>query len=154
MKNKLFKIIFFSITFLFLFSFNLRVNASVIGSTNVVEVAVLDEDYAQKKNQENEQNQACQNILGDPNNCNKECPAYWIQWCLNLMKYIAVIALFVFVISDFVNALVQNDKDALKKAGEKALKRFIYCVIIFFVPLIVQTILGWFGIYGTCGIGG
>ena len=50
MKNKLFKIIFFSITFLFLFSFNLRVNASVIGSTNVVEVAVLDEDYAQKKN--------------------------------------------------------------------------------------------------------
>ena len=66
------------------------------------------------------------------------------------MKYVAIIALLVLVISDFLKALVENDKDALKKAGTKALKRFIYCVILFFVPTIVEIIMNWFGVYSNC----
>ena len=46
-----------------------------------------------------------------------------------------------------------NDKDALKKAGSRALKRFIYCVLLFFLPTIVSLIMTMFGAYGTCGIG-
>ncbi len=93
----------------------------------------------------------CDSIFGDPG-CDK-CPAYWIQWILNLMKYIAIIALLVFVIVDFIKALVQNDKDAIKKAGMSAAKRFIYCVLIFFLPIIVEFFMSLLGAYGTCGIG-
>ena len=46
-----------------------------------------------------------------------------------------------------------NDKDSLKKAGTTSIKRFIYCVLIFFVPLIVKLIMSLMGIYGSCGIG-
>ena len=89
--------------------------------------------------------------FGDPNI--ETDPAYWIQWVLNLMKYMAIIALLVLVISDFFKAIVENDKDALKKAGNKALKRFIYCVLLFFLPTIISLIMTMFGAYGTCGIG-
>lgn len=93
----------------------------------------------------------CDSIFGDPG-CDK-CPAYWMQWILNLMKYIAIIALLVLVVVDFLKAMVQNDKDAIKKAGMNAAKRFIFCVLIFFLPIIVEFIMSLFGAYGTCGIG-
>ena len=76
-----------------------------------------------------------------------------MQWILNVMKYIAIVALLALVTMDFFKALVSNDKDALKKAGSTAAKRFIYCVMIFFLPIIVDLIMSLFGAYGTCGIG-
>lgn len=91
-------------------------------------------------------------LLGDVNV--DTSPAYWLNWILNLMKYIAIIALLVLVTMDFLTALVQNDKDALKKAGTKAIKRFVYCVILFFVPNIVNFLLNLFGISGGCNIEG
>ncbi len=93
----------------------------------------------------------CYTLLGDYDDYHY--PAYWVKWILNLMKYIAIIALLVLVIMDFLNAMVQNDKDALKKAGTKAIKRFIYCVILFFVPTIVTVITDLFGISG-CDVRG
>lgn len=141
-KNKLTKICFLSVTFLFLFLININVRASVLEKINVkndlVRVVVSAE------------NEKCP-AFGDPNI--ETDPAYWIQWILNLMKYMAIIALLVLVISDFLKALVENDKDALKKAGSKALKRFIYCVLLFFLPTIISLIMTMFGAYGTCGIG-
>ena len=48
MKNKFSKIIFFSITFLFLFLFNSGVNASVIESKNIIEVSSIKSDFVNK----------------------------------------------------------------------------------------------------------
>ena len=141
-KNKFMKICFLSVTFLFLFLINMNVRASVLEKIDVKNDLVRAVVSAE--------NQNCP-AFGDPSN--KNAPAYWLQWTLNLMKYIAIVALLVLVISDFLKALVENDKDALKKAGSKALKRFIYCVLLFFVPTIVEIIMNWFGVYGTCGIG-
>lgn len=93
----------------------------------------------------------CDSIFGDKTDF--QDPAYWIQWCLNLIKYLAIGALLLLTTMDFFKALVQNDKDALKKAGVTAAKRFIYCVLIFFLPIIVDFIMSLFGAYGTCGIG-
>lgn len=138
-KNKLKKLCFLSVTFLFLFLVNINVRSSVLEKINVkndlVRVVVSGE-------------LTCESLLGDPTN--SKYPAYWFQWILNLMKYVAIIALLVLVISDFFKAIVENDKDALKKAGTKALKRFIYCVILFFVPTIVEIIMNWFGVYSNC----
>ncbi len=141
-KNKLTKICFLSVTFLFLFLININVRASVLEKINVKNDLVRVIVSAENEN--------CP-AFGDPNI--ETDPAYWIQWILNLMKYMAIIALLVLVISDFLKALVENDKDALKKAGSKALKRFIYCVLLFFLPTIISLIMTMFGAYGTCGIG-
>ena len=115
MKKGIKKILFLSITFLFLFSFSLNVNASVIENdfTRNIVVAAGDKCPA----------------LGDPTN--SQYPAYWLQEILNIMRYVAIVALLVLV----------------------TIKRFIYCVILFFVPIIVNFIMNLFGVYGSCGIG-
>ena len=141
-KNKLTKICFLSVTFLFLFLININVRASVLEKINVKNDLVRVVVSAENEN--------CP-AFGDPNI--ETDPAYWIQWILNLLKYMAIIALLVLVISDFFKAIVENDKDALKKAGSRALKRFIYCVLLFFLPTIISLIMTMFVAYGTCGIG-
>lgn len=92
----------------------------------------------------------CQAILGDPEDV--DCPAYWLRWVLDVMKYIAIAALIALSMVDFIKATVSNDKDALKKAGVTATKRFFFAVILFFLPIIIDYIMSLFGAYGTCGI--
>ncbi len=152
MKKRLKKILFFSITFLFLFSFSLNVNASVIENNNIVVTSSVKNDFTRNISVADKR-EACENLLGDPDKCDKKCPAYWIQWVLDTMKYIAIVALLLLVTMDFLKAVASNDKDALKKAGTTSIKRFIYCVLIFFVPLFVKLIMNIMGIYGSCGIG-
>lgn len=93
----------------------------------------------------------CQTIFGDPTDI--DCPAYWIQWILNIMKYIAIAALLVLSIFDFIKALISNDNDAMKKAITTTAKRFVFCVIIFFLPILVDFLMELFGASGTCGMG-
>ena len=152
MKKGIKKILFLSITFLFLFSFSLDVNASVIENNNIVVISSIKNDFTRNISVA-EKKDTCEKILGDPEHCDEKCPAYWIQWILDTMKYIAIVALLLLVTVDFLKAVVNNDKDALKKAGTTSIKRFIYCVLIFFVPLIVKLIMNLMGIYGSCGIG-
>lgn len=137
MKKRFKKILFFGITFLFLFSFSLNVNASVIENDFTRNIAVAAGDNCP--------------ALGNPED--SQYPAFWLQEALNIMRYIAIVALLVLVTIDFVKAVASNDKDALKKAGSTAIKRFIYCVLLFFVPIIVKIIMTMFGAYGSCGIG-
>ena len=140
-KNTLMKLSFFSVTFLFLFLVAANVKANSLDTINIKNNLVGGITPAEL---------TCESLLGDPNNCGGECPAFWFQWVLNVMKYIAIVALLVLVTVDFLKALVQDDKDALKKAGKTALKRFIYCVLLFFVPIIVEIVMKWFGVYGNC----
>ncbi len=126
-------------TFLFCFLINYRiVNASEVSAnmkTPLVTIQAAEEN-------------ACSSLLGDPDQ--KEYPAYWLQYAFNIIKYLAIAALLIFSTMDFFKAMVENDKEALKKAGQKTAKRFIYCVIIFFLPNIIELIMEWFGAYGTC----
>ncbi len=92
----------------------------------------------------------CKALLGDPEDANY--PAYWIQYSLNIMRYAAIIALLGFSTADFIKAIVAQDNDALQKAIQKTVKRAIYAVILFFVPMIVSFIMNLFGVYGTCYI--
>lgn len=93
----------------------------------------------------------CDSLFGDKDD--QEAPAYWMQFILNIMKYAAIVALLAFVTLDFFKAIVADDKDALKKALNKAIKRFIYCIMLFFLPNIVALLMELIGAYGTCGLG-
>ncbi len=139
------KFLFLCFTFLFFFSFNIKdVNAVSYRNDELIEIMTV-KNYGIMPMENN-----CESYLGDPDI--DSTPAYWLQRILDIMKYAAIIALFVFVTLDFMKAIVANDKDAIKKAGSKAIKRFIYCVLIFFLPIIVELLMELFGIYGTCNI--
>lgn len=138
------KIIFLVITFMFAFLFSFSVNASIIDNCSISLGSDILKDVTPIVGD-------CTYLLGEFSN--EEAPAYWIAWALDIMKYIAVIALLVFVTLDFLKAIASNDKDALKKAGTNAIRRFIYCVIIFFIPNIVEIIMELFGIAGYCLVG-
>ena len=88
MKKGIKKILFLSITFLFLFSFSLNVNASVIENNNIVVISSIKNDFTRNIRMAEKKN-TCEKILGDPENCDGKCPAYWIQWFLDTMQYIA-----------------------------------------------------------------
>jgi K+-transporting ATPase A subunit len=92
----------------------------------------------------------CSGYLGSPSNPKET--AYWIQVALNVMRYIAIILLIVMSSFDYIKAVVAQDNDALKKANMTFIKRLAFCVIIFFVPVVVKFIMGFLGAYDTCGI--
>lgn len=146
MKIGIRKMLFVCITFLTFFSFNFKVNANTITNNNVVITSNIKSELNR-----NISVMDCTSYLGSPDNVDH--PAYWLQKILDIMKYVAIIALLVLVILDFIKATVNNDKDALIKAGSTSMKRFIYCVLLFFVPTIVKLVLELFGIYSNCGIG-
>lgn len=135
MNKKINNILFFCIAMLFSFSFMIKANASVLNNNFINNVATIEESCA---------------AFGVPGFSGT--PAYWMQQALEIMKYIGIIALLVLTTLDFIKALAQNDKDALKKASNTAIKRFIYCILLFFTPMIVEFLMSLFGAYGTCGV--
>ena len=95
----------------------------------------------------------CSSFLGDKNDSND--PAYYLNFIFNLLKYIAIVILFVFSIIEFGKAVISNDNDALKKAVQKTIKRLVICIVIFFLPQLINFIMELLGVIEdpTCGIG-
>lgn len=138
------KFVYFFVTFLCIFIFSNGVEAASVNNYELVDANIYNNVMPAVDDQ-------CNSLFGDVEN--DQDPAYWMQWVLTAMKYVAIAALLLYVTMDFIKALVANDKDALKKASATAIKRFIYCVIIFFLPIIVELLMSLVGAYGTCDIG-
>lgn len=92
----------------------------------------------------------CQSYLGDPDD--EESPAYYLQFAFNILKYAAIVMLFVFTIMDFTKAVASSKDDAIKKAAQNAIKRLVIAVIIFLLPILIEFVLSLVGIYSDCGI--
>ena len=139
-KKSLFLVCIIILSF---FCYTNVVNADVIGAEDI--------DFIESYQVFDGEIDSCNSYFGDPTD--SQYPAYWMQWILDVIKYVAIAALLVLSTVDFIKALISNDKDALKKAGMTTAKRFIFVVILFFLPIIVDFIMRLFGAYGTCGIG-
>lgn len=93
----------------------------------------------------------CEGILGDE----------LLGFISKIFRWIQIAApIFVIIISgiEFAEAILQDDKDALKKASNKFIKRLIVAVALFFIPMILEVLLKVFnevsgGFSSTCGIG-
>lgn len=81
-------------------------------------------------------------------------PAFYIQTIFNVMKYVAIILLIVMSSLDFLGVVGSNDDGAMKKAMNKCITRLILCIVIFFMPTILEYIFTWMKVYtpSTCGI--
>jgi len=92
----------------------------------------------------------CKALLGNPDTSGT--PAYYLQTVLDIIKYAGIVLCIVLTVVDFFNALTNDDKDLLKPLTQKALKRLIYAVMLFFIPIIIKMIFMLVDIYGACGI--
>lgn len=77
----------------------------------------------------------------------------FLKEIFNIFKIIVPIIIVGFGVLDFSKAVFSGDDAQMKKAQGKFVKRLIYGIIFFFIPMIVMLIIellnqGW----GTCGI--
>lgn len=93
----------------------------------------------------------CEGIIGDD----------MLDFINMIFRWIQIIAPIIVIVLggiDFAGAILKDDKDALKKASSKFIKRLIIAVILFFVPLILSWLLNIFNdvtgaASSTCHIG-
>ncbi len=92
----------------------------------------------------------CGGILGDPANSNTI--AHFLAQTLKFIQFCGPILVIVTTILDLIKAITSSDKDALQKMLKKTAQRIIYAVLLFVFPAVLDIILKWTNIYGTCGI--
>ncbi len=98
--------------------------------------------------------QGCESYLGNPKDNVNKPPAYYLQFSFNLMKYIAIILLFVLTVMEYAKAVASSNQDAIKKATMNTVKRIILAAVIFMLPMLIEFLFKVLGIYSstTCGI--
>lgn len=65
-----------------------------------------------------------------------------IDWIMNLVRIGGVILLVVLGMLDFVKAAASGEQEEMKKSKSKFVKRLIACVVLFFIPIIVDILVG------------
>lgn len=96
----------------------------------------------------------CNSLLGDPNDDVKKEPAFFLQKIFDVMKYVAIVLIIVFTYLDFLGTVGSKDDDKLKKSVSKLITRFIICVVIFVLPMILEFVFTMVEIYSpsVCNI--
>lgn len=90
----------------------------------------------------------CDSYLG--NKDVQGTPAWYLKQLFNVIQYGAIVLCLVLTIVEFFKAATSQDDSAMKKAGQKTLKRIIITVILFVSPTIIEFILELLGIMDTC----
>ena len=68
-----------------------------------------------------------------------------LQNLFNFIKIIVPLLVIGLSIYDFIKAITGKDAKDLKKASQKLLKRFIYAIILFFLPVLLNFLLDLIG---------
>lgn len=66
----------------------------------------------------------------------------YIEKILSLMKYAGIVLCIGLTILDFAKAITGDDKDALNKITKKALTRILLVALLFFLPTIINFVIG------------
>ncbi len=95
----------------------------------------------------------CESLLGLPNDTSD--PAYYVNLGFTWIKYIAIIILILYSMKDFAFAIISKDEESIKKATGVCVKRLIYCIIIFLLPVLIEIVMEWANIVSdpSCGLG-
>lgn len=110
------------------------------------------DNYKPQGNFDYDENKACDSLLGKVTD--KNAPAYYLHFAFNLIKYIAIVALLVLTVVEYVKAIASSNTDAIKKASQNTIKRLIIAVVIFLLPILIEFLFSLFGwtTDATCGI--
>lgn len=67
----------------------------------------------------------------------------------NLLKIILPLLIIVLSIYDFIKSITAKDEKDMKKSFQNLIKRFIYAVILFVLPVLINFLLEFFGTNST-----
>ena len=70
----------------------------------------------------------------------------WLFKIIKWIRYIVPILLILLSVLDFMKAIASDSEDEMRKVGSKFVKRLIVAAIIFLLPLMLEFLLGIFGI--------
>lgn len=70
----------------------------------------------------------------------------WIFKIVKWVRYLVPILLIVLSVLDFIKAIASDSEDEMRKVGSKFVKRLMVSAIIFVLPLLLEFLLGIFGI--------
>ena len=88
----------------------------------------------------------CEGILGDET-------IDFLQKIFNIVKIVAPLLVLGLTIFEFAKAVISQDQDALKKAGNLFVKRLIIMIVLFFLPTIINLLLELLdNSNGTCNV--
>ncbi|MCI8459982.1 MAG: hypothetical protein HFE81_01165 [Bacilli bacterium] len=130
-------------------------NVDFSNSVLILEDPITSTDEIEDWMDDYDQPQDCDganSILGDPDD--EDSVAWLLQQALNYIKIIGPILVAILSSFDFVQVIVKNDDDAMKKASKKLIYRLILAACLFFIPTLVQAMLDIFGMASdpTCGL--
>lgn len=71
---------------------------------------------------------------------------------LRMLRWGALVLMIILSVLDFIKAAAADDQDAIKKAGQKFIKRIAAVIILFILPMLVEFILYVAGLagFGEC----
>lgn len=104
---------------------------------------------ASDSNNNSSDNLDCEGLLGNPET--DGTAANFLKKTLRFIQFCGPILVIVMTILESVKAVASGDKDELTKMLKKTSKRIIYAVLLFIFPSILNIILKWTNVYGTCG---
>ena len=87
------------------------------------------------------------NFFGDDSKFQK-----WLTDIYGFIKFLAPTLAVIFTVIEFFKAIVSDKKEALQTAAKRTGIRIVLCLLIFFVPVIINFIFGT--ILHMCGTGG
>lgn len=137
-------LLIFTISILFI-GYNV-VEAKTVNNVPSGEVQLLDNKTVGTK-----KDKQCTTLFGDPDT--KGTLANYLQWGLEIIKYLGIILCIVLTVVDFAKALLGDEKEMYKPLAKKGFSRLMYACCLFFLPIFVEVLLKLIGVYGTCGIG-
>lgn len=110
------------------------------------------EEDLTKSNNVNNANMNCNSLLGDTED--EESVAWLVQHILNYVKLAGPVLVLIFTSIDYLKALVQSDDETMAKNNKKLATRILLAVLLFFIPTLVNVLLGLFGFTtsGTCNL--
>lgn len=76
--------------------------------------------------------------------------AWYLHTALSFIKYLGPTLVVLFSAIDYIKALVASDADAMKKTNTKLFKRIVCCLLLFFIPLVLDLLFNIFKLYGSC----
>lgn len=135
-----------------------KITGNVNLNQKVTSEPITNEEYQQQKEEAKEQNSdngipKKTNIngigIGDSQKITCDDDDSLKSFIGETWKYFIIfgpILLIVMVSLDFFKALFSSDSDMLTKAGSNTVKRTISAIILLLLPLIIETILGFFGL--------
>lgn len=88
--------------------------------------------------------------FGDPKD--SESFAYLLQSIFNYVKFAGILLAIIMTVKDLFSAVAEQKADTFQKLGNKTIKRVIYAVLIFMLPIIINFVFSIVGLYGTCAI--